>query len=248
MKTFLEQTTPMPPSINSWKKVGAQKGSNPGGVYENEKGEKHYVKFPPNPEQAKHEVASNRIHKMVGVPVAYDSFLVHHKGQLGVAAKWNEHLRDLHTDEATKTMDAKTAGHFGRLYHAGVLTKNWDIVGGSYPNIQKHTKTGELQSIDQGGSFNFRAQGGHKDYDSDVSELHTLRDPSKRVGHILNHAFKHFPHAEQEGLKGTHDLAYNDVHNVFKDVGIANHKEMADTLWSRRSAILKHYGKNTNES
>jgi hypothetical protein len=228
--------------IDKWtEEPDTQYGSNRGGVHYDENGDKHYVKFYHNPQQARTEVAAARVHEMLGVNTN-KPFLVRKNGEVGVASKWNYDL-ERKSPSHFDTLDHEQAKHIARIHHAGVLTKNWDAVGLEHDNITFHKKTGEPYSVDQGGTMNFRAQGGPKDYGDDVSEVHSFRNPDNyQAHHVFDGNFSRHPDVERSELDKVKALKYDDVHRAFTDAGLHDAHKKAKTLWNRRSNLLKHYG------
>ncbi len=76
-------------SISKWKKIGSQKGSNPGGVYQAPDGKKYYVKFYDSVDQVNNEVVANRLYREAGI----ETTKVHHgyaDGKFAVISEWEE--------------------------------------------------------------------------------------------------------------------------------------------------------------
>lgn len=240
LKLFLKEDHV--PEIKSWKQSGEQLGSNEGGQRTSPEGVKHYYKVAKNPEQARQEVASAKIHEKLGVHTL-QPMLIKDNGRLGTATKWNADLVRKTPKEFEKMTEAQ-ARVIMRIHHAGVVTKNWDTVGLDHDNIMFHKKTGEPHAVDQGGSFNFRAQGTHKDYTPDADEIHSYRNPDLNYSahHVFTHIDKKFPHVAKEELTHARNLTYNDVYDALQSSGIKNAHEMAKTAIKRRDLLLKHYG------
>lgn len=242
LKTFLESAESAL-DISSWKsKPGSQLGSNAGGIHLDETGQKHYVKFPRDPEQARQEAASSKIHALLGVNTL-GSKLVQRGGKLGVATKWNDDL-ETKSPRDFENLTADQAAHVARIHHAGVITKNWDTVGLEHDNIMFHKKTGVPHAVDQGGSLNYRAQGGHKDFGNDIGEVKSYRDNNinPQAAHVFKHAFSAHPGVEKNELVHAKKLTYDDAHSAFAEVGVKNAKELAKTVINRRDKLLQHYG------
>lgn len=227
---------------SNWRhEEGTQAGSNEGGIHYDEKGTKHYAKWYRNPQQARVEVASARIHELAGVKTL-KPFLIKHGDKIGVASVFNTNVQQK-PKEYFETLNQDQAHHIGAIHHAAVLTKNWDTVGLVHDNILFDKETGIPHSVDQGGSFEFRAQGEPKSYTPDVAEIESFRSGLNREAtHAFGHTFTNYPEAEKNSLSGIRNMRYEDVHKVFKDVGFDDHKQRADTLWKRRELLLKHYG------
>lgn len=221
---------------------GSQMGSNEGGIHTDESGQKHYVKIAKDPEQARQEVASSQIHELMGVNTL-KPMLIKKGKRVGTATKWNGDL-ETKSPKHFETLDHDQAAQITRIHHAAVITKNWDSVGLVHDNVMFHNKTGAAHAVDQGGSFNFRAQGGHKDYGADIGEIKSLRDKdmNRSAAHVFHHTFKNHPDIEKNELTSVHKLNYNDVHEIFKKNGVKDPKAMADTLMKRKELLLKHYG------
>jgi hypothetical protein len=228
--------------IDHWKHVNDhQLGSNPGGLMKSPEGENHYVKFYKNPEQAKTEHATGRIYNQMGIHTPQTK-LISHGGRLGIASKWNDSLERVHAGDE-HNYNSHNAAQMGRLYHAAVLTKNWDVVGLEHDNVMRDKHTGDIHSIDHGGSMNFRAMGTSKPFDHDISEHKTLKDPSgaSTAGVVFSNVFKKHPDIEKKTSESLKNLSHEGVQGILKDSGIADHANMASTIMKRRDAILKKY-------
>lgn len=211
--------------------AGTQYGSNSGGIHHDQNGDKHYIKFYKNPEQARVEYATHKIYQHMGINTL-DNRLVHSDGRIGLASKFKEGLSNLGYG-GEKHLDEEGHKQVVKGYIGAALMKNWDHVGLEQDNIVKD-QHGKVHSVDQGGSMHFRAQGGHKDFDSDVSELHSLRkfEPSATV---FNHSISKV--GLSHGLDSLKQLQYHHVVGAIRDAGLPDH--LADTIWQRRSNILK---------
>lgn len=230
-KTFLEEDlTPL---------AGTQYGSNEGGIYHDQKNDKrYYIKHYHNADHAKVEALTGQIYHHMGIHTLqpkYDKI----NGKHSVVTEWNPHLKQMKPhefDDITK----ENAHDIGKMYHAAVLTKNWDIVGLEHDNIVKH-KDGHLVSVDQGGSFHFRARGSHKDYDNDIGEHQSLRNNPEASGHVFTSAFNQHPSAEHDSLKSVKNMNDDHVHNLFKNSGLSNWKELHSNFMERKKKLLNHY-------
>lgn len=157
-----------PESMDGWKQVGPQGGSNPGGAFIDDDGVKWYCKFPPNPEHAKSEVLASKLYEAAGVS-AQDAKLVMKNGKIGIASKWNEVTPD------PAGLHSKDGAQSGFVVDAWLA--NYDVVGPDFKNMQVDAN-GKAFRVDAGGSLEFRAQGKKKtDFGTTVKEIDTLRDP-----------------------------------------------------------------------
>lgn len=231
MKTFRQFTEDLV------KQSGTQLGSNEGGIHtDSETGKKYYVKHYKNPDQGKVEALTGKIYHHIGIHTLNPEL----HGDSSIKSEWNEHVgteKPSFYDNVSK----KHAGQLGKMYHAAILTKNWDIAGLEHDNIVHNHKTGDLHAIDHGGAFHFRAQGGPKEYGSDISEKESLRNPNNASGHIFNSAFKQHPEAEHEGLNAVKNIDDNHIHHLFKTSGLSNWKELHSNFVKRKQALIDSY-------
>lgn len=155
-----------PVGIDGWQQVGPQKGSNPGGTFEDENGQKFYVKFR-SAEHAKNEVLASMLYQAAGIP-APELKLIEKDGKVGVAS------RLLEGEVGQGNLGAITGVHEG--FAADAWLANWDAVGMTSDNILVG-KDGVGRRIDLGGSLLYRAQGKAKGgaFGDTVGELESLK-------------------------------------------------------------------------
>jgi hypothetical protein len=158
------------------KKVGPQKGSNPGGLYVGRDGKKRYVKFYNEPSKAHAERLANTIYLALGVGAPY-STTFEKNGNVGYASDIIPHkgeLRDI-PDNQRKQIANKILDGFA----ADVLLANWDAVGLEDDNIVLDQNNKPVR-IDNGGSLLFRAQAGRKPKQmlGDIPEWNGFADES----------------------------------------------------------------------
>lgn len=213
---------------------GTQYGSNSGGVHEDEHGQRFYVKKYKNPEQAKAEVLAGKIYKHMGIKTVDPEM----HGEDRVKSKWNDHLSTKHPRFYDKP-SRKHAEQLSKMYHAAVLTKNWDIIGTEHDNVMHNSKTDDLHSIDHGGAFHFRAMGGHKDYDHDIHEKESLMDRHLASGHVFSSAFKHHPEALAVGKEAVRKIDDDHIHHLFKTSGLKDWEKHHAAFVSKKKALLK---------
>jgi hypothetical protein len=218
---------------------GTQAGSNEGGIHTDSKGGKHYIKYYKNGDQGKVEALTSKIYHHMGIHTLNPE---HEKinGKHAVRTKFNDKLESMHGHDF-ENLNKKQAHQIGRMYHGAVLTKNWDVVGLVHDNIMRHKETGDLHSIDTGGSFHFRAQGKPKEYGPDIAEHKSLRSNSDASGHVFSHVFQHHPEAERAGLDAVKKIDDNHVHGLFKNSGLSNWKELHHNFQERKKKLLAHY-------
>jgi hypothetical protein len=228
---------------------GTQHGSNPGAVHvDTETGEQHYVKWYHDPDQGRVEALASKIYEHMGIKTVSPQ-VMHVGGREAVVSKWNHDLVQKRPHEWDHVTESQ-AHQVGRLYHAAVLTKNWDIVGLNHDNILQHKDTGDVHAIDHGGAFHFRAQGGPKEYGSDIDEHHTFRyglrgAPSTSIAptaRLFGNTFQKYPRAEHEGLKPVREMDMDRVHRMFRESGLKNWESLHTNFVARRQKLLSHYG------
>lgn len=219
---------------------GTQYGSNPGGVHIDNDGNKFYVKHYRDADQAKVEALTGKIYQHMGIHTVNPDFR-HVNGNPSVVTPWNDHLTQMRPREF-ENVSPRQAHQLGTMYHAAVLTKNWDIVGLEHDNIVKHRGTHDFHAVDHGGSFHFRARGSAKDYGPDIAEHESLRNPDNPSGHVFNHVFKTYPEVEKQSLENVRNMDDDHVEHLFRTSGLHNWQELHSNFMQRKTALLQKYG------
>lgn len=222
-------------------KKGSQKGSNPGGLYnDTDTNKDYYIKSYNDADQAKVEALTGKLYQHMGINTLNPEYRnAHNEHQ--VVTEWNPHLRRLSPAEF-HILPYKNKQQLAKMYHAAVLTKNWDIVGLEHDNILKNEETGDLHAVDHGGAFHYRAQGGPKDYsDSDVPEFHSLRDSRFPAGQVFGQLFKDHPELENEGIQAVRNMNPKHVHDLFANSGLPNWKDLHTTFMNKKNALESKY-------
>jgi len=214
-----------------------QYGSNVGGVYHNMlTNTKEYVKFPKTHEQAKVEVATSELYKHMGITTA-NPYIKTVQGKQAVTSDWNPNLVKFRSakDIVDSATDPKRAHQLALMHHAAIITGNRDIIGLAYDNVYQHKDTGDLVSLDQGGSMHFRAQGDPKPFEKDIADVHSFQNPTYSAGEV-------FSKIAQSHLKdAAHDL--NKLTDDKIDATLKPHglEHLGDTIKARRDMLIKHY-------
>lgn len=166
-----EEAANDPYKQENFKQIGAQQGSNEGGLYVNTvTGEKFYIKVPKTELHARNEALAAELYRAAGID-APNIRLVDWGKKLAVASQWEEGLKKPNISSKTEM----------RLFHKGFAVDawlaNWDVVGLSYDNIAI-TKNGNPFRLDTGGAMLYRAQGSPKGsaFGDKVTELDSLRN------------------------------------------------------------------------
>jgi len=226
-------------SIAQWQKVGNQSGSNPGGFYKDENGNRHYVKWPQTPLHAENEVLANSLYELAGVSVPRMRVSSDAAGIPVVSSRIVDG-RSIAIDNLTPSQSEVLRDGF--LIDAWL--GNWDAVldGNIVANNQ-----GEVMRIDFGGALLFRAKGGKKGvdgtvpFDERVSEIDILRDNRKaKAGDLFSSV------SDSDLKKQARQFAMIDPDKIASvvDRTITDGKEsrsLQKTLLDRRKAILDRF-------
>lgn len=157
--------------ISGWKQTGEMLGTQPGGTFEDEKGDKWYVKFVKSESHVKNELLAAKLYASAGVAVPFTQ-MVYNKGTIGIASKI---IPGLYASPAMlkKDSDGGMSGGFA----ADAWLANWDTVGPKYGNMQIGPD-GKIYRIDFGGALNYSGLGSPKGskFGDTVGEIKTLRD------------------------------------------------------------------------
>lgn len=216
-----------------------QLGSNEGGIHTDSSGTRHYVKFYKNPDQAKVEALAGKIYHHMGIHTVSPEYR-NIGGKHAVVSRYNDDLGKMQPDHF-QHLTPTQASQVGRMYHAAVLTKNWDIVGAEHDNILKNAKTGDLHSIDTGGAFHFRAQGEHKDFGPDIDEHSSLKNKNEQSSRVFNRVFSQHPHAETDGVDAVRKLDDEKIKTEFRQSGLKDWEKLHQNFMSRKNLLLARY-------
>lgn len=222
------------PDISHFQPTGAALGSNPGGPHVDPyTHQKYYVKFYSDPEQAKSEVAAAKIYEHVGAKTLNPT-LATHNGRTAVVTKWRDDVKPLKREDYNNLSDDQKHD-LARHFHAAILTKNWDSVGMGWDNLGQDAE-GKLHTIDTGGTFNFRAQGAHKDFGPDIAEKKSLRDPAVNSYSAFSFS-KLGPEHHTSAINHVQGLTDSDTDNATANLPA----HIARNIKGRRDALLKDH-------
>jgi ADP-ribose pyrophosphatase YjhB (NUDIX family) len=242
--------------LSAMKLVGGKPGgSNPGGMYEDGKGQKWLVKgnaqytngavtATQSADRAKNEVLAARLMQAVGVG-APDMKLVDMEGKhggektgpgsIGVASKWVGGATAFNVNNPAHIAAARE----DFAVHAWL--GNYDVMGMGYDNTV--ILNGKAVNIDPGGAILFRAQGLPKDsFGKDASEWETMRKTTSEQKQVYGGMTKSDLAASAAKLAGITD---DVIKELVKTHGPGDEKAngaLADTLIARRDAILAKAG------
>lgn len=223
-------------SMNSWKQVGPQAGSNPGGRFKDENGVEWYCKFPSDPDIAKSEVLAANLYAAAGV-AAQDAKLVEKDGKLAIASRWID-IKKASPDEL-KSVDGVASG-----FAVDAWLANWDVVGMGYDNLQVGAD-GKAVRIDAGGSLTYRAQGEKKAFGGTVAELDSMRDA--KINPQSAAVFSGLTNADITAsvakVAAISDATIRIICATHGPGDAANRKALADLLIARKADLIAKYPK-----
>lgn len=218
---------------------GTQYGSNEGAVHTNTvTGEKFYVKYPKSDEQAHVEVATSNLYHALGISTLNPK-VKSVNGRTAVVTKWNSDVDSLERPEDYHRLmnSPDQTKQLALMHHAAIMTGNRDIIGLDYTNVMKNRKTGELLSVDQGGSMHYRAQGGSKPFDADIEDVNSFQNPRYSSGQVFSKLPKEALVDAAESLK---NLSDEKINMIMKEHGLEKH---APVVKQRRDMLIKHFSK-----
>jgi hypothetical protein len=220
-----------------WSKIGPQKGSNPGGLYEEKStGEQWYVKTPKDEEIARNEALAAQLYKAAGIDVP-DVRLATLEGRPGIASRI--------VDGLASQPAALQAGEVEGVAEGFVVDAwlgNWDVVGMGYDNLL--VRQGKAFRVDTGGALRYRAQGtkkAAKDWGDEVTELESMRNAS--VNPQAASVFKHVTDDQiRAGIDRVTAISDDTIDALVEQMGpkdLAERAQLAATLKARRDHLRK---------
>ena len=225
---------------NDFEKVGAQAGSNEGGVYKHKiTGEKFYIKIPKTDNHVYNEIAASGLYELSGLKVPKLKSLRMNDGRLAVVSEWNtvKPLNELSESSFTHTQKEIQKG-----FAVDAWLGNWDVIGLTNDNIG--VKDGNPFRIDVGGSMLFRAQGGEKgsSFGDVVEEFKnmTSQNMSPNASKIFGNMTKTKLMAS---MKTVIDLKESDITDIVSKSGFSGNikNSLIKTLINRQNDIKKKY-------
>lgn len=222
------------------KEPGTQYGSNEGGLYTSPSGSKHYVKFYENPDQAKVEALTGKLYDHMGINTVNPE-LKSVNGREAITTPWNDKLGQMKPHEFDK-LTPEQAHQLGKMFHAAVLSKNWDILGLEHDNVIKNKETGDLHAIDHGGAFHFRARGGPKHYGPDIDEHDSLMNNDQPSGKVFRSLDKQYPDAIHNAAREVlPKLDDEKVEHIFRNSGLTNWPDLYNNFNERKNKLKGLY-------
>lgn len=148
-------------------RVGGQLGTNPAGIFQDDSGQRYYIKTLESPMHARNEFIAAMLYQLAGAPTLT---YVRTKASDQIATEW-------------VGLDKKCVAHLSeserkeaqRWFGVHAWTANWDAAGFNGDN--QGVVNGNVLTLDVGGALAFRAQGDPKGkaFGTRVDELDVLR-------------------------------------------------------------------------
>jgi ADP-ribose pyrophosphatase YjhB (NUDIX family) len=208
---LLRAPKPKPPlDPAKLKKVGAQMGSNPGGVFEDEDGERFYVKKGQTKDHVRNELTAAALYKLAGAKTLKYRDV---EGGGHVATE----MADLDKDNASM-LSGEELARAKQDFAAHAWLGNYDAVGMGGDNVGMID--GQPVALDLGGALEYRARGAPKGkmFGDQVTELDTMRDP--KIAPDAAAVFGDMTPAEmRESIQRVTRISDDDVRKVVKGLG-----------------------------
>lgn len=219
--------------------IGPQKGSNPGGLFQDtDSGQQWYIKFIPE-SKAKNEMLTAKLYELAGVESVDYRFVVLPDGREGLASKWIDGLT-----ESRSALEALPAG-VGEGFAVDAWLANWDVIGQGYDNM-KLLKNRAVR-VDTGGGLIYRAQGGEKGaaFGDQVGELDSLRDANTnpQAANIFGRLKPKQIEASVARVLSVSDESILEAVRRFGPGDIAERDELARKLIARKQDLFERYPK-----
>ena len=218
----------------AWKLMEGPKGSTPGGLYEDQQGNKAYIKVPQSQQHVRNELLAQDLYKLAGVDVL-QSGETELQGQPAIASDWSEGFTGSGVNP--KDLPGTKEG-----FVADAWLANWDSVGvgsSKYDNILN--LDGKAVRVDVGGSLLFRATGGPKSdkFGNVVTELEGLRDPALNpvAATVYGDMTPEEINASAQAVVGISDNAIEEAVRARFPDDPALASELAEKLIARRNYI-----------
>jgi hypothetical protein len=240
-----EQQSPYdldPNAVAKWEKVGGQKGSNPGGTYQDPEGNKWYVKTPKTPRQAQEEILAGKFYKMLGVPSA-NTQLTAMNGKLAVASQIIPDVGELNKFNPKWGAGEHPWNYVKDLrehFPADAWLGNWDAIGLNKENVLVDPVTKQGYRIDQGGALSYRAKGEPKGekFGNTVGELQEMQKPAYTAGEIFSGIKPDPTNLTAQKIAALKNI---DIRNLVERY-LGKGDPLTDKLIARRDDLAKKYG------
>ena len=221
------------PPIWDVKRVSEKLGSNEGGWFEKQNGEKYYVKFYENPNQGRAEFIANAIYEKAGIKAAHTERVLI-GGREAIASAAVENARSAAAVDQAASFDVQNG------FVADAFLANWDVVGATYDNIVQN-KDG-LYRIDNGGSLIFRAQGGDKEFSAkEIPEIDSMRIRGRQTGEVFSGITEE--EIQRQAQEFVQKVQPEDILSIVNQSGISGkaRERVLQGLLGRREYLVNKY-------
>jgi hypothetical protein len=209
-------------------RVGAQMGSNPAGVYQDDSGRRYYVKSLESAAHARNELVAARLYQLAGAPTLT---YVRTKAPNQIATELVR-LDKKQVSRLTESERRQAQQWLG--VHA--WTANWDAAG--FDGDNQGVVNATVVTVDVGGALEFRAQGDPKGraFGHRVGELDALRSDRDNP-----HAVRLFADMSAEDLRRSilvvTRIADESILNVIAESG--GSRALADKMIARKADMAR---------
>lgn len=240
---------PPPAALNfaDLEQIGAQAGSNPGGLFRHKTtGEAWYIKVPQDADRARNEVLTAQLYRAAGVEAPeYATLTINgrigaadYQGAFGIASKI---IPDVSADAAA--LKAGRVAGVGEGFAADAWLANWDVVGLGFDNLL--VRAGRAVRVDTGGGLIYRAQGTAKGaaFGPRVTELDSFLDPAinPQAAEVFRHATREQLEAGAAKILAIPDADIRRLVDQYGPGDAAARQALADTLLARKQDLAARF-------
>lgn len=210
------------------RRVGGQLGTNPAGLFQDDSGQRYYVKTLESPLHARNEFIAARLYRLAGAPTLT---YVRTKAPDQIATEWVE--LDKRCIARLSESERRQAQRWLGVH---AWTANWDAAG--YDGDNQGVVNGRVLTLDVGGALAFRAHGDPKGkaFGTHVDELDSLRNDQSNP-----HAVKLFADMSTEDIERAIAVVIRipdeQIRQVIVECG-GSHK-LAEKMVARKADMAK---------
>ena len=230
--------------LSGYKKVGEKQGSNEGGTYEDENGNRIYAKVAQSKLHADNEVLAAALYEALGIETAKLR-----KGILadGTEVVFSPMIEGAKPDLGQKLDDKNFIGKIQEGFAVDAWLANWDVAGTGYDNIVSDAN-GEPVRVDPGGALLFRAQGAPKGdaFNEEATEIDTLINGKNPYSTAVFGSMTE--EQKLESAKALQKISDQQIDQLVNGIVSSDPEKagvLADLLKLRRKSILDKYDLST---
>jgi hypothetical protein len=230
--------------LSGYKKVGEKQGSNEGGTYEDENGNRIYAKVAQSKLHADNEVLAAALYEALGIETAKLR-----KGILadGTEVVFSPMIEGAKPDLGQKLDDKNFIGKIQEGFAVDAWLANWDVAGTGYDNIVSDAN-GEPVRVDPGGALLFRAQGAPKGdaFNEEATEIDTLINGKNPYSTAVFGSMTE--EQKLESAKALQKISDQQIDQLVSGIVSSDPEKagvLADLLKLRRKSILDKYDLST---